>query len=590
MSFDSFKLGDVHFSISNMDSKFVITSYYWGKNNINKNSTKSLTYGQQVDNLVQSCKKHNCNYYIIEIPEFAQKGMYQTAINMKFDFIEHAMSKCYPRTIAYIDSDIVVNKYPSLFDIDCDIWARNNNFYFDDICYAPNQLDASGGVMAFANNKFGKGLLTLFKNIMKNNPGKVEDKMMSILFTEKYISQFVRSTWLPPSYLFMFDKNVWDPEAKKYTYLSTLKEEAEHQEIDIDDIVFIHVDTETAEIGTDLQNRKLLDVRWPKNFDKDMGKKLRCVGQHNKHKYFEYIDFDRTIEQQKELISFQIDKVNAKMIELKKVPDLPIDKTKYKIIKSITDKKSPLIITICPDIPEKLIKSCKKYNLSYVIVINNNINKPLLFHKLLTEFKKPIIYVKSTYEFTSIPTFFYSINMDFMIFNLNSDVYNNIQQYKKEKCVDPRVLRTINSDVMYFAYNNSILNFLRIWCSLNPPSMYKKGYDFKTLEYAFNKSQMTNHLRCLWLPPSYVHIKHVMVRGQDVLHGEEECLDCKHSSIYKLIPKKYEEFRMAIEQCGYKPALGLTEDTEIKVAHYKKSTYNLERFNVLGYIDYFLEY
>ena len=141
---------------------------------------------------------------------------------------------------------------------------------------------------------------------------------------------------------------------------------------------------------------------------------------------------------------------------------------------------------------------------------------------------------------------------------------------------------------MYFNYHASVLNFLLIWISLNPMRLYKKGLDFKTLEYTFNKSQMINYLRCLWLPPSYMHIKYVMVQGQDVIRGIEECMDCKHNNFYKDLPKKYEQFRKAIEQCGYKPSLETDED--IENAQYKKSIYNLERFNAEGYTKYFLEY
>ena len=130
------------YEIVNPESTFVMAGYFWGKNNVNKNNEDGLTYGQLAERLIEKCKENRCNYFIAEIPEFAQPGGYQKAINYKPTFILETLAIVEPRKVATIDTDMTVEKYPSLFDMDYDFMGFN--WY-----YEPHQIDPYVGMECF---------------------------------------------------------------------------------------------------------------------------------------------------------------------------------------------------------------------------------------------------------------------------------------------------------------------------------------------------------------------------------------------------------------------------------------------------------
>ena len=91
--------------ILNKKSRFIIVSYFWGKDNKNKNSVKNLTYGEQVERLIGQCRKLNINYSIAEYPVFAKKGLYQIALGLKGHFIAKMMDNYPSYNVIFIDSN-----------------------------------------------------------------------------------------------------------------------------------------------------------------------------------------------------------------------------------------------------------------------------------------------------------------------------------------------------------------------------------------------------------------------------------------------------------------------------------------------------
>jgi hypothetical protein len=142
-------------TIINPESKFVIVTYWWGRGNLNSNTglpcpdirrailrendmlgasrqeqleflrkvvpasdwKEAITFEQMIADWEESCRSAGCNYMAIEYPEFALPGGYQLAINAKPLFIRRALELCGGRGVVYIDGDMTVNRYPSIFDM-----------------------------------------------------------------------------------------------------------------------------------------------------------------------------------------------------------------------------------------------------------------------------------------------------------------------------------------------------------------------------------------------------------------------------------------------------------------------------------------
>jgi len=160
-------------TIVNPNSNFVIVTYWWGRGNYSRNTAKPcpsveypvidpkditrqpIKYEEMIDNWEKACRKANCNYLAVEYPEFAVKGGYQLAINAKPLFIKRALELCDGRAVVYIDGDMVVHKYPSIFDIkDYDFMARHWNMdgrssknYNKIVCFDMTIFETSGGIM-----------------------------------------------------------------------------------------------------------------------------------------------------------------------------------------------------------------------------------------------------------------------------------------------------------------------------------------------------------------------------------------------------------------------------------------------------------
>ena len=551
----------------NPDSKFVICSYYWGRGNVNKNSIKKLTYDAQIDRLISDCRRLKLNYCFTEYPIFVETRQYQLAIGLKGVFIAKCIEK-FGKTIVYIDSDLQIVKYPALFDIDADCFFLNWNEYQLN-CYNPYQVELPGGIMAFGNTFGAKALLKILNTYMLKHIHLVEDKSFSQIISRNFMNSYLRCVWIPATYLYMYSTHQYDETKGAYTYIASLKEDVkENGDYKEKDIVFIHEDMETAELG-DVFKQRISKNRWPKSFYKQMGAKLRC----EQVKFLNFTNFNMN---QSQLKHFQPDfkmKEKEGVIQNVLLPILPKLNTviSRKLQNNIND--GPIIIslydkTVSDDTLYNFVSCCEKFNLNYYVYYTDkieNVNKPVLFSKLLKKYKKTICYLDINYTIKKAPQLFLVKNMDFMTVNLdNTNVDGTV-------CSDLRILKTLNDNLYFFTFNPVTIQFLTIWAGFNK----NLKYQHKNLEYAFNKSVSINKMRCYWLPKDYIN--------GPILSFPKHMKSKFYNNRYN--NSKYKTFTRSIQQCGNKPSL---VDGEPVKAHYRASLNGSTYHNKYGKL--FLEY
>jgi hypothetical protein len=226
-------------TLVNIDSRFVVVTYWWGKGNLNKNTQrpcpedmtkdsritrKPISYDQMIKNWIASCRKANCNYMAVEFPEFAKKGGYQTAINYKPQFILDALKACAPRAVLYIDGDMHVKRYPRIFDFqNVDFmsqgWQTDPRYKMIwegfSKCYYPYVFETSGGTMYFNQTPSAKMILREWDRSVKKHPLKAEDRLLSQIFNNQQLLLPTTLIQLPVEYLWLsidydqLSKNVW---------------------------------------------------------------------------------------------------------------------------------------------------------------------------------------------------------------------------------------------------------------------------------------------------------------------------------------------------------------------------------------------
>lgn len=162
-----------------------------------------------------SCTKAQCNYLGVEYSYFAQPGNYQKAINAKPMFIKKALDAAQGRGVLYIDGDMLINSYPSLFDIaNVDFMARGwnvdpraNTKYKKEVCFDPYIFETSGGTMFFANTPQSRLLLDAWAeaSARPENAGKADDRILSMVVTERAFALSMNLIQLPIEYLWLTD-------------------------------------------------------------------------------------------------------------------------------------------------------------------------------------------------------------------------------------------------------------------------------------------------------------------------------------------------------------------------------------------------
>jgi len=169
---------------------------------------------------IPDCIKVNCNYLEVEYPEIASQRLYQAAINGKPAFIQKALEVCYPRAVVYIDGDMRMNVYPSIFDTEgIDFMARQWNIdprakenYLAKTedggyktCFDPWNFETSGGIQYFGNTPGSKDLIDTWIYSNNMNPGKADDRIISLSFNVLRYAIPLNYIMLPIEYLWLTD-------------------------------------------------------------------------------------------------------------------------------------------------------------------------------------------------------------------------------------------------------------------------------------------------------------------------------------------------------------------------------------------------
>jgi hypothetical protein len=173
-----------------------------------------IRFETMIENWKKACEAANCNYMAVEYPQFAKPGGYQLAINAKPFFIRKSLDVLNGRAAMYIDGDMLINKYPAIFDMpNVDFMARGWNVdprsapqkYKTNVCFDPYIFETSGGTMYFANTPASKTLLADWHKESGKpvNKGKADDRILSLIFTAKRYIPHTNTIQLPIEYLWL---------------------------------------------------------------------------------------------------------------------------------------------------------------------------------------------------------------------------------------------------------------------------------------------------------------------------------------------------------------------------------------------------
>lgn len=565
--------------ILNKKSKFIIVSYFWGKDNKNKNSVKNLTYGEQVERLIGQCRKLNINYSIAEYPVFAKKGLYQIALGLKGHFIAKMMDNYPSYNVIFIDSDLQILHYPHLFEMEADCFFLNWNMY-STRCFNPYQLELPGGVLGFGNTYGARSLLKILIDYMIDHLSLAEDKSFSGIITRHFMNTYLRCVWIPLNYMYMFDKHTYDPSIGKYTKIVSLEKELKGEIYTPNDIVMIHEDFETGALEDVFLQKVGKKSRYPPRLDTQLGEKLRCI----EVKYKNYINFGLDKHQ---YTNFSKDfKENEKdgLYVNKILKPIKLDK---RVLKLIQDKKTlkylqsttlPFIIVTCinkhtdkTDI-DNLKSTCDSYKIPLLILDESDhvaFNKASVFYTLFSKINKSLVYLDPRFDIKHFPKLFTVKNMDFMTINLN----NTTTHLNEKLCSDIRILKTHDDTIYYFANNPLVMDFLKIWNEYNYKKYIQNNFQHKSLEYAFNISLSINKMRCYWLSKDYI-LGPVLSFPKDQLKLKNEYPNKKTKTLTK-----------KLRQCGIKPKLDFGNPLP---THYHGSVNGAIYHNKYGHL--FLEF
>lgn len=558
--------------ILNPKSNFVVISYWWGRGNINKNTWDLLTYEETAKRLIKNCEKNNCNYYIVEIPEFAIPGGYQKAINYKARFIKDTLDNIYPRNGLYIDTDMVIYKYPALFDLkDYDFIGYNSysdprgiGYNIPCECYDPYTMQTSGGIMCFGNTHNAKILLEMWENSMKKYVGKADDKILSYLFNKLFVLHLLRILWIPIEYFILPNWSEWYENyyvTKKYQkwfnnrdiyFYSNTESKEEYTTLDFygisqKDIYIDHPEKLTPEeiaVKQGASSDRNIDLwfEWA-------GKKKRCSKIGRKYQFTNipslYLENKR---QQKSLynLNFIKDYINLEKLE-NEIPQ--IDKIKLNIFTQFLSYDTDfLFLSIIRhkkdfDKVDNFLNNCNKMNINCVLVDNQNDKLSQIIYYVMKKYNKSILYLDINCQIKKFPKLFTAKNIDFMALNSNYIPIFKEQFLRSKSCHDSRILKCLTEDVLFFKNNKYGRNLLKLW------------YNNNSLDNAFNRYSCVLFMRCIWLPISYFissNIYQLLINKRININNIKTIIESSQP-LKKL--KKFHPSYYRREQCGIAPSL-----------------------------------
>lgn len=183
---------------------------------------KAIKMEEMIERWKDMCRKANCNYLVQEYP--FERGQYQTAINMKPNFIAEALKVASKegRAVLYIDGDMVIDRYPDIFDMpSVDFMARGWNcdprsssrYMKSGICFDPYIFETSGGIMYFAPTPQANRLLRhwAWLSSFPDMKGRADDRILSIILTTEREHDAISTVQLPIEYLWLTDAYLYHP-------------------------------------------------------------------------------------------------------------------------------------------------------------------------------------------------------------------------------------------------------------------------------------------------------------------------------------------------------------------------------------------
>tara|TARA_B100001094_G_scaffold333172_1_gene409232 strand:+ start:3804 stop:4712 length:909 start_codon:yes stop_codon:yes gene_type:complete len=179
---------------------FVLCTYWWGRGNL---STKGIKYEKLAEKLEKKCESLKIKYDIQELPVM-EKKKYQHAINYKPQFIKKMVQK--HGSILYIDTDIDIYKYPSLFENEHNADLMLFNWNYDPRVTRvvdPYILETSGHIMFYKNSPQTLKLLDLWNKSLKRNINMADDRILAMVFNKSNALKWCKVDWLPVEYDFI---------------------------------------------------------------------------------------------------------------------------------------------------------------------------------------------------------------------------------------------------------------------------------------------------------------------------------------------------------------------------------------------------
>ena len=513
------------YEIINPSSSFVIGGYFWGKNNVNKNNKDGLTYGQLANRLIEKCKKNNCNYFLAEVPDFAKPGGYQKAINYKPTFILETLKIIYPRKLATIDTDMTVERYPSLFDMDYDFIGYNWYYEPHQIepevemmdCFDPYVLHTSGGMLVFANTEPSIELLTQWKQASDIMPGKAEDRLLGTVFNSNMMLPKLRCLWLPLSYFYIpyyyeLEDQFKIPKKyqKAFNHLDFVKNYTKKSyrfdqvyKFNLKKNIYIHhpesltSEEEAARQGAD-------NDRIPFQFYIETGKKLKCLNfekglLNNTSIYCDTKEDEKSFKNTNNLLEVLGYSKNVKKIKnIKKSKNGDFTITHHNINHNNHNNHNNLLIVFSNS---SFVPSNKNY--SYICIERNqNTNKSSVIFNIMNKINKNILFFENSLmtqiDFENFMKNHYDSSVDFACVNSNSEVKPVYSSYYAPSCYDPRSLFAITTDLLYFSNNKLGKNLLKLW----DEEISSKFEDRYALSSVFNRFMYVIYSRVKWFNPS----------------------------------------------------------------------------------------
>lgn len=194
-------------------SKFVIVNFWWGKTKKVPHMKKGITYETLADKLANRCEELKIESDIVYKKEFESTN-YQENLGYKPTFIKKMIFK-HKKPVLYIDVDMSIEKYPTLFNalhdlVDFSAFNWNADTRVCNI-FDPQILETASGLLYFGATQKAINLCKLWEQKMKLREFRkaADDRVLAMVFHEHKMLTKMRCFWFPFEYFYIpeFFKN-----------------------------------------------------------------------------------------------------------------------------------------------------------------------------------------------------------------------------------------------------------------------------------------------------------------------------------------------------------------------------------------------